>query len=144
MDKLLNRFEIGQCEVRRLHSCGKQFSFEGKDMLIDVTDNTTKARYIDINKSRMPLEPVTSCQERQLHSVVGTLSWISRQARPDILYKVSRLQSNIKGAKVSTLGGANKVLKLALHAKDLKIRYCYSGSLDFMKLASDASFAGET
>ena len=117
-------------------------------MLIDVTDNTAKTTYIDIAKSRKPSEQVTTGEERQLRSVVGSLSWISRQARPDILYRVSRLQSSIKGAKVSTLTDANKVLKMALDTKDLKIRYRHSGNLDFMKLgvltASDASFAGET
>ena len=91
---------------------------------------------------------MTTGEERQLRSVVGSLSWISRQARPDILYRVSRLQSSVKGAKVSTLNDANKVLKMALETKDLKIRYRRSGNLDFMKLgvltASDASFAGET
>ena len=73
-----------------------QFSFEGKDVLIDVIDSATKTTYIDIQKSRKSSEPVPS--------------WLSRQARPDILYKVSRLQSSIKGAKVSTLVDANKVL----------------------------------
>ena len=134
MDKLLNRFEVGKREIGRLRFCGKQFSLDGKDVLIDVTDNTTKTTYIDIAKSRKPSEPVTTGEERQLRSVVGSLSWISRQARPDILYRVSRLQSSIKGAKVSTLTDANKVLKMALETKDLKIRYRHSGSLDFMKL----------
>ena len=82
-----------------------------------------------------------------MRSVVGSLSWISREARPDILYGVFRLQSSIKGAKVSALTDANKVLKMALDTKDLKIRYRHSGSLDFMKLgvltASEASLPGK-
>ena len=113
-----------------------------------MTDNTTKTIYIDIAKTRKQSEQVTAGEEPQLRSVVGSLSCISRQARPDILYRVSGLQSSIKGAKVSTLTDANKVLKMALDTKDLKIRYRHSGNLDFMKLgvltASDASFAGET
>ena len=60
---------------------------------------------------------------------------------------MSRLQSSIRGAKVSALTDANKVLKMALDTKDLKIRYRHSGSQDFMKLgvltASEASFARE-
>ena len=103
MDKLLSRFEVGKREIGRLRFCGKQFSLDGKDVLIDVTDNTTKTTYIDIAKSRKQSEQVTTGEE-------GSLSWISRQARPDILYRVSRLQSSIKGAKVSTLTDANKVL----------------------------------
>ena len=81
-----------------------------------------------------------------MRSVVGSLSWIARQARPDILYRVSKLQSSIKGATVSTLKDANKVLELALNGKDLKLRY-KNRPFNFQALgvltASDASFAGE-
>ncbi|CAE7470541.1 GIP [Symbiodinium pilosum] len=132
LDKLLNRFEVGKREIGRLRFCGKQFSLDGKDVLIDDTDNTAKTTYIDIAKSRKQSEQVTTGEERQPRSVVGSLSWISRQARPDILYRVFRLQSSIKGAKVSTLTDANKVLKMALDTKDLKITYRHSGNLDFM------------
>jgi hypothetical protein len=85
-------------------------------------------------------------EERQLRSVVGSLAWISRQARPDIMYRVSKLQSSIKGATVATLNEANKVLELALKGKNLNLRY-RNGPFDFEKLgvltASDASFANE-
>ena len=85
-------------------------------------------------------------EERQLRSVVGSLSWISRQARPDILYRESKLQSSIKGATIATLHEANKVLEMALKGRDLKLRY-RNGPFDFERLgvltASDASFAGE-
>ena len=36
MDKLLKRFGVGKREIGRLRFCGKQFSLEGKDVLIDV------------------------------------------------------------------------------------------------------------
>ena len=100
MDKLLNRFEVRKREIGRLRFCGKQSSLEGKDVLIDVTDNTAKTMCIDVNKGRKASEPVTSSEEQQLRSVVGSLSWISCQACPDILYTVSRLQSNVKAARM--------------------------------------------
>ena len=85
-------------------------------------------------------------EEKQLRNVVGSLSWIERQARPDILYRVSKLQSSITGATVSTLIEANKVLELTLNGMDLKLRY-KNGPFNFQELglltASDASFAGE-
>ena len=146
MDRLLERFEVGRCERDRLRFCGKQFDRAGSDVLLDVTDNTRRITYIDIAKSRKPSDPITQGEERQLQSVVGSLSWIARQGRPDILYKVSYLQSKIKGASVAILKEANKVLELALTGKDLKIRYKH-GICEFMQLgvltASDASFAAE-
>ncbi|CAE7356892.1 RE1 [Symbiodinium natans] len=146
MNRLLERFEIGRKEIKRLRFCGKQFDQSGKDIVIDVSDNTRRTTYIDIAKGRQSSDPITQGEERQLRSVVGSLSWIARQGRPDILYKVSYLQSKVKGATVAILKEANKCLEIALAGKDFCIRY-KNGPFDFMDLgvltASDASFAGE-
>ncbi|CAE7253985.1 RE2 [Symbiodinium natans] len=145
MNRLLERFEIGRKEIKRLRFCGKQFDQSGKDIVIDVSDNTRRTTYIDIAKGRQSSGPITQGEERQLRSVVGSLSWIARQGRPDILYKVSYLQSKVKGATVAILKEANKCLEIALAGKDFCIRY-KNGPFDFMDLgvltASDASFAG--
>ena len=145
MNRLLERFEIGRKEIKRLRFCGKQFDQSGKDIVIDVSDNTRRTTYIDIAKGRQSSDPITQGEERQLRSVVGSLSWIARQGRPDILYKVSYLQSKVKGATVAILKEANKCLEIALAGKDFCIRY-KNGPFDFMDLgvltASDASFAG--
>ena len=139
-------FEVGRKEKGRIRFCGKQFDVAGHDILLDVADNTRKTTYVEIASHRNPADPVTKGEEKQLRSVVGSLSWIARQARPDILYRVSNLQSSIKGATVSTLKEANKVLELALNGMDPKLRY-KNGPFNFQELgvltASDASFAGE-
>ena len=101
MDRLLTRFEVGRKEEGRLRFCGKQFDASGHDILLHVADNTRKTTYVEIAKHRSPADPVIKGEEKQLRSVVGSLSWIARQARPDILYRVSKLQSSIKGATVS-------------------------------------------
>ena len=49
----------------------------------------------------------------QLRSVIGSLSWIARQGRPDVQYLVSRLQVSVKGATVETLKKANRVVTVA-------------------------------
>ena len=125
--------------------CGKRFDASGHDYLLDVEDNTRKTTHIEIAKHRTPGDPVTKGEEKQLKSVVGSLSWIARQARP-VFFQVSKLQSSIKGATVSTLKEAKKVLELALNGMDLKLRY-KNGPFNFRErgvlTASDASFAGE-
>ena len=45
---------------------------------------------MEIAKHRNPADPVAEGEEKQLRSVVGSSSWIARQARPDILYRVCR------------------------------------------------------
>ena len=115
-------------------------------MLIDVTDNTRKIVPIRISKDRKISEPINKGDEKQLRSVVGSLSWIARQGRPDIIYRVSKLQSSVKNATVGTLQERHKVLNLAMQGKDLKLRY-RNGAFDFQNLGvltvSDASFANE-
>ena len=115
VDRLLTRFEVGRKQEGRLRFCGKQFDASGRDILLDVGNNTRKTTCVEIARHRNPGDPVTKGEEKQLRSVVGSLSWIARQARPDILYRVSKLQSSIKEATVSTLKEANKVLELALN-----------------------------
>ena len=145
VDRLLTRFEVGRKEEGRLRFCGKQFNASGHDILLDVAHNTRKTTYVEIAKHRNLADPVTKGGEKQLRSVVGSLSWIARQARPDIL-RVSKLQSSIKGATISTFKEANKVLELVSNGMDLKLRY-KNGPFNFQELgvltASDASFAGE-
>eukprot|EP00439_Symbiodinium_sp_Y106_P013493 s100_g1.t4 len=122
VNKLLEKFEVGRRESGRLRFCRKQFDKVDHDVVIDVTDNTNKIHYIEVKSNRRHSDPIDRGEERQLRSVVGSLSWISRQARPDILYRISKLQSSIKGATVATLHEANKVLEIALKGKTLKLR----------------------
>ena len=145
VDHILTRFEVGRKEEGRLRFCGKQLDASGHGILLDVVDNTRKTTYIEIARHRNPADPATKGEEKQLGSVVGNSSWIARQARPDILYRVSKLQPSIKGATVSTLKKANKV-ELTLNGMDMKLRY-NNGPFNFQELGvlttSNASLAGE-
>ena len=78
VDRLLTRFEVGRKEEGRLRFCGKQFDASGHDILLHVADNTRKTAYVEIAKHRNPADPVTKGEEKQLRSVVGSLSWIAR------------------------------------------------------------------
>ena len=71
-----------------LRFCGKQVERDNKDVLVDVADNTTRTTYIDTAKNRKAEEKITPGEEKQLRGVVGSLSWLSRQASPDLPYRV--------------------------------------------------------
>ena len=96
VDRLLTRFEVGMKEEKRLRLVVRSSMCQGTTYSRDVEDNTRKTTYIDIAKHRNPADPGTKGEEKQLRSVEGGLSWTARQARPDILYQVSRLQFSIK------------------------------------------------
>ena len=102
VDRLLTRFEVGRNEEGRLRFCGKKFDASEHDILLDVEENTRKTTYIKIAKPRNPGDPVAKGEEKQLRSAVGSLSWIARQARPDILYRVPKLQSSFQELGVLT------------------------------------------
>ena len=50
-------------------------------------------------------------ENAQLRSVVGSLSWVARQARPDLSYRVSKLQSVCGKASIKGLHHCNTVVK---------------------------------
>ena len=114
---------------------------------ISVGDNTRRIRPIRISDGRPNGEDATKNDLTQLRSVVGSLSWVARQGRPDLLYVVSRLQSEVKGATVQTLRDANKAVQMAQAGRDeLYVNF----PLKLMEWkdvrvlsVSDASFANE-
>ena len=81
----------------------------------------------------------------QVHT--GSLPWVARQGRPDLGYRVSRLQSSMKGATVGTLVDANRCVELA-HRGFTKVRLRYPmNHLRWDEIATlkvtDASFSNE-
>ena len=137
MDKLLSKYEVGTREEGNLRFCGKRFICKDDAITIDVADNTRKVTKI----TKQAMHEIST-----LRSVIGSLSWIARQGRPDLSYRVSRLETMVKGAIIATLKEANKVVDLAIGGLDLCIRYP-TGMCDFNDLGvltvTDASFAGE-
>ena len=97
VEKLLSRFEIGSTEKGDFRYCGKQFTqSEDGGISISVTDNTRKIRKIKIKEDRKMTDPLKHDDLTQLRSVIGSLSWIARQGRPDVQYLVSRLQVSVR------------------------------------------------
>ena len=50
-------------------------------------------------------------EKKKLRTLIGQLSWVGTQTRPDILFECSELASSLKDAKVEHLVKANKLLK---------------------------------
>ena len=143
VDKLLSKYEVGTREEGNLRFCGKRFICKDDAITIDVADNTRKVTKITIDAAGdRTSQPCTAKEISTLRSVIGSLSWIARQGPPDLSYRVSRLQTMVKGATKE----ANKVVDLATGGLDVCIRYP-TGMYDFNDLGvvtvTDASFAGE-
>ena len=148
MDRLLSKFEVGTTDTGSFRYCGKQFT-QGPDyaVSIDVVDNTRRIGRILVASDRKPNDKLTKGELTQLRSAIGSLAWIARQARPDLAYKVSYLQTCVKSATVTTLKECNKVVDLAKATmNEVKLHFT-PGIVNWQDCGvltvSDASFSNE-
>ena len=109
VERLLNKFEMGSLEHSSFRYCGKQFAQNEKEVSIDVSDNTRKVKPIRVSSERKLSESLGPEDVTRLRSTTGSLAWLARQGRPDLLYRVSALQTAVRGSTVATLMEANKV-----------------------------------
>lgn len=113
-------------------------------------DNKATGRHTDRpeenERERERSAPASEKEIEDLRSAVGSLAWIARQCRPDLLYRVSRLQSLTNKATVDELVEANKVMNYARNTAHFGLTF-YSGILDWDDLAiadvTEASCANE-
>eukprot|EP00439_Symbiodinium_sp_Y106_P017032 s7326_g2.t1 len=84
-----------------------------------------------------------------MKSVAGSLAWVCRQCRPDLSYRVSRIQSASNNGTVADIKEANKTVEYAVKTYQRGITF-RSGLLDWSKpgglmslVITDASHANE-
>lgn len=94
IDELLETFQCGKVEEGKFRYCGKDIE-QDDDYNIYVTckDSTMKIRKAEIGKDRLPGDPLNAEEKTEMKSIAGSLAWIARQCRPDLSYRVSRIQS---------------------------------------------------
>ena len=114
-EKLPGKFELNKIEEGNFRFCGREYS-QDDDFNVYVTckDNTEKILPIKLDqKGRTADEKATAGEIAQARSVIGSLSWIAREVRPDLCYQTSRLQSNVASAQVKHLTQCNKIMQEA-------------------------------
>lgn len=147
VEGLLGKFDMGTRESKEFRHGGNAFEQTESAIRINVSDNTRRIRPINIPNGRRNDDVLTRNEETQLRSVVGSLSWVARQGRPQLLFLVPRLQSEVKGATVQVLRDANKAVQIA-HAglDDIYLNFpcrLMKWSQVGVLSVSDASFANE-
>ncbi len=115
VDQLLGKFEMGSLEQNNFRYCGKQFSQDSSNITIDVSDNTRKIRPVRVKDNRRNADALDQNEMTQLIEVNHWFTCMGRPpGRPDILYRLSSLQTAVRNATVATLHEANKVVELAI------------------------------
>ncbi len=115
IQKAKEAFQWGKEEAGSFRFNGKEIH-QHEDFSISKTckDNTLKLQQIFIDakvngKTRRNQDSATEGEKAQLKSVNGGLSWIARQCRPTLDYRVSKLKKREKDAKVADLKECNQL-----------------------------------
>ena len=103
MKNLQKAFQVEDSKISsgEIRFCGREVK-QAEDYTITVTckDTTERLEKISYRNGIKKDSPVTEGERSQLRSVVGGLAWVARQARPDLSYKVSKLQSRCNCATI--------------------------------------------
>ena len=115
INDIIKTFKCGEVDKRNFRYCGKEISQADCFSITVKCSNTTRnIKKIHIKSGRHPGDQRTDADRTQLKSVAGSsgsLSWVSRQCRPDLAYRVSRIQSSASMGTVSDLKEANNTVR---------------------------------
>jgi hypothetical protein len=148
MQAILDAFNVRVQEVGTFRFCGKEVK-QADDFSITVTakDNTEKIRPIDIGVQRKLTDKCNAEETTLLRSVVAALAWVARQVRPDISFRVSKLQTVAGKGHIKDMREANKVLEFALNSSEQGVYFASTG-IDWddavVCTITDASFCNES
>ena len=147
IDKIRETFVFGTMDEAVFRYCGMNVKQDADfNITCECSDTILRTNPVRIDAGRKNHMPITPAERTQLKSVAGSLSWVARQCRPDLSYRVSKMQQSAAKGTVKDLKEANKVLE---YAKDNAYRgLTYkSDSVDWKNLTlgiiTDASWSGE-
>ena len=150
MKNLQKAFQVEDSKISsgEIRFCGREVK-QAEDYTITVTckDTTERLEKISYRNGIKKDSPVTEGERSQLRSVVGGLAWVARQARPDLSYKVSKLQSRCNCATIKDLIYANEAVQEAKDHSEKGLIYkpdAIDWDTAILVTVSDASWSNET
>ena len=110
-NSVLQQFLVGKEEHSTFRFCGKEFR-QDEDFGI-AKDNTERVQSITYDAKHGSTQMATADEIHQLRSVTQSLAWIARQTRPDLSYRISKIQSTFENACVRDLRECNRIVEYA-------------------------------
>ena len=142
ISKIRRAFKIGKEDSKAFKYCGIELNCSGLDILVDQNRYTDSISPISIDCSRIMEKesPLTKIEIHSLRSKIGQLLWLAHQSRPDLLFDICSLATNINHSTIKDLITANKIIAKAKASK-LSLKYQHLGSHDQLQLMifSDAA-----
>ena len=146
MNSVLQQFLVGKEEHGTFSFCGKEFR-QDEDFGFHVTakDNTERVQPITHDEKHGLTRKATAGEMHHLRSVTQSLAWIARQTRPDLSYRVSKIQRTLVNACVKDLRECNRTVEYATSTSTRGICFSPDSSFDDAVVATitDASFCEE-
>ena len=144
---VLSKFQCGDPEMNKFRYCGKEVvQYEDFSIVVTCRATTDKLKPIRVESGRKASDPLNDSEKTQMKSVAGSLQWISRQARPELSYRTSKIQQLASSGTVSDIKYANKVVRYAMSTADRGLTF-KPGMVDWDAMCSvvitDASHTNE-
>ena len=146
MNSVLQQFLVGKEEHGTFRFCWREFE-QDEDFGSHVTakDNAERAQPITYDAKHGLTRKATAGEIHQLRSVTQFLAWIARQTRPDLSYRISKIESTFENACVRDLRECNRIVEYAKSTSTRGIYFCPDCSWDAAVVAtiSDTSLCQE-
>ena len=140
---LMKEFKIGsflQCPFKFL---GLNVDQTNKKLIIDQTDYISKIETIKLSSVQKSNEnnELTESELFEFRALIGQLSWIAGQTRPDIAFDVCMLSTHVKKATIKDIIKLNKIVRKAkIESVNISFGVGNDISLCEIKAFADASF----
>ena len=114
MNSVLQQFLVDKEEHGTFRFCGNGFrQDEDFDIHVTAKDNTEREQPITYDAKHALTRKATADKTHHLRSVTQSLAWIARQTRPDLSYRISKIQSTFENACVRDLRECNRIVQYA-------------------------------
>ena len=127
--------------------CGKNVVQEpGGNVSLEQVDAIECLEYqtLDKNRRKAPSLSLTEAEKSDFRALIGSLGWITRQTRPDVMVNVSMASQTMGNPKIQDVVALNKAVKMLKETADFKWNFVKSeitleNAVVFMH--ADSSFA---
>ena len=142
IEQIRSTFKVGKEEDTIFQYCGINLNQVQNSIYLNqnrYAENITRI-HIDQERAREKENDLTNDEMTLLRSKIGQLLWLAHQSRPDILFDVTVLASNVTKSKIKDLFTANKLINKAKSQKlSLKFQPLNSENKCHLLVFSDAA-----
>ena len=144
MIRLSDKFAVGSSEMSNFKYLGLNVRSSSNAIIVDQNEYAAALKSIPISQLRAGNKcmELTGKEKEEYRALIGQLSWLSTQTRPDIAFETCELHVSLKSATINDLTRLNKLVN-RVKSSPLDIGFPKLGSLEACHIEAycDASYA---